>query len=149
VEGTPPVCFSNDSIVSSDGQPCSQCQFNDFGSKNGGETNAKVCKESVCLFLLRQDNILPLIVRVPVSSKALFQKYLARLVSTMTPISGVVTKITLEKATNKTGQPYAKYIFEAVGNLSSEETASAKVFGQKFMEILQTADTPPIMAEAV
>jgi len=72
VEGTPPICFSNDSVVSFEGQPCSQCQFNDFGSKNGGETNAKACKESVCLFLLRQDNIMPLIVRVPVSSKLRF-----------------------------------------------------------------------------
>jgi len=149
IEGTPPICFSSDSVVSFDGKPCSQCQFNDFGSKNGGETNAKACKESVCIFLLRQDNIMPLIVRVPVSSKLAFLKYTTRLVGTMTPISGVVTRITLEKSTNKTGQPYAKYNFEAVSTLSPEETTSAKAFAQKFMEILQTADTPTVMAEAV
>ena len=150
VEGTPPICYSNNSVVSFEGQPCSQCQFNDFGSKNGGETNAKACKESVCIFLLRQDNILPLIVRVPVSSKMLFLKYTTRLVSNMTPISGVVTKITLEKATNKTGQPYAKFNFEAVDTLSAEETATARAFGQKFMEILNTANVaPPVVAEAV
>jgi len=148
-EGTPPICFSNDSVVSIEGQPCSQCQFNDFGSKNGGETNAKACKESVCIFLLRQDNILPLIVRVPVSSKAAFLKYATRLVGTMTPISSVVTKITLEKSTNKTGQPYAKYKFEAVGNLSPEEAASAKGFGDNFMEIVQAADSPQVIAAAV
>ena len=149
VEGTPPVCYSNNSVVSVEGQPCIQCQFNDFGSKNGGETQAKACKESVCIFLLRQDNILPLVVRVPVSSKMLFMKYATRLVSNLTPISGVVTKITLEKATNKTGQPYAKFNFEAVSTLSTEEAATAKAFGQKFMEILNTADVMPTMAEAV
>ena len=149
VEGTPPICFSNDSVVSFEGQPCSQCQFNDFGSKNGGETNAKACKESVCLFLLRQDNIMPLIVRVPVSSKLAFLKYTTRLVGTMTPLYGVVTKITLEKSTNKTGQPYAKYNFEAVNNLSPEEITAAKAFGQKFTEILRATDSPQVMAEAV
>ena len=149
VEGTPPVCYSNDSTISFEGQPCSQCQFNDFGSKNGGETQAKACKESVCIFLLRPDNILPLVVRVPVSSKMLFMKYTTRLVSNLTPMCGVVTKITLEKATNKTGQPYAKFIFEAVKALSPEETTTARAFGQKFMEIVSAANVVPVMAEAV
>ena len=149
VEGTPPVCFSSDSVVSFEGKPCSQCQFNDFGSKNGGETNAKACKEQVCIFLLRQNSILPLVVRVPVSSKMLFMKYTARLVSSMTPLYGVVTKISLEKATNKTGQPYAKFNFEAVSTLGPEEIAAAKMFGQGFMEIMDAADAPPVMAEAV
>lgn len=150
IEGTPPVCYSSNSVVSFEGQPCSQCQFNDFGSKNGGETQAKACKESVCIFLLRQDNILPLVVRVPVSSKNLFMKYTTRLVSNLTPICGVVTKITLEKATNKTGQPYAKFNFEAVSTLTPEETTTARSFGQKFMEILNTANVEPsVMPTAV
>jgi len=148
-EGTPPICYSRDSVVSFDGKPCSQCQFNDFGSKNGGETNAKACKESVWIFLLRQDNILPLIVRVPVSSKLLFLKYTTRLVSNLTPLCGVVTRITLEKATNKTGQPYSQYQFEAISSLTPEETATARAFGQKFMEILKSAEVEPGMAEAV
>ena len=101
VEGTPPNCWSKDSVISDEGQPCAHCQFNDFGSKNGGETNAKACKESVAIFLLRPDNIIPLIVRVPVTSKMRFFKYTTRLVSSLTPISGVVTKISLEKATSK------------------------------------------------
>jgi len=140
IEGTPPICYSRDSIISHDGKPCSRCQFNDFGSKEGGETQAKACKESVELFLLRPDNILPLIVRIPVSSKLLFLKYTTRLVSNLTPLCGVVTKITLEKATNKTGQPYALYNFEAVRQLTKEETATARAFGQKFMDVLNTDD---------
>ena len=151
VEGTPPVCYSRDSMISYEGKPCSKCVYNEFGSKdngNGGESNGKACKESVLLYLLRPDNIIPLIVRVPVSSKMLFLRYTTRLVSSLTPISGVVTRITLEKATNKTGQPYALYNFEAVCTLSSEEAAAAKAFGQKFMEILNATDVEPL-AEAV
>ena len=142
VEGTPPVCYSKDSLISTEGKPCTHCQFNDFGSKDG-ETNAKACKESVELFLLRPDNIMPIIVRVPVSSKRIFQRYMTRLISRMISISGVVTKITLEKATSKTGQPYAQYHFEAVETLTPEVAANAKAFGQKFMEILDAADIEP------
>ena len=56
VEGTPPVCLSQNSIISEDGKACAHCPFNTFGSKDG-ESNAKACKESVLLFLLRPNNI--------------------------------------------------------------------------------------------
>jgi hypothetical protein len=123
--------------------------YNDFGSKNngnGGDSLAKACKESVQIFLLRPDNIMPVIVRVPVSSKLIFQKYMTRLVGRMIPLSGVVTRITLEKATSREGKPYALYNFEAVSTLSPEEAVTAKAFGQKFMEILNTAEHDPEMA---
>ena len=133
VEGTPPDCMSADSVISHDGKACATCPFNDFGSKDG-ESVAKACKESVLLFLLRPNNILPLLVRVPVTSKPRFFKYLGRLIGTLTPINGVVTRITLEKSTSKGGKPFALFNFEAVSTLSPEETAMAKAFGQQFME---------------
>jgi len=134
-EGTPPVCFSRDSVTSHEGKSCTTCQFNDFGSKDG-ESNAKACKESISILLLRPDNIMPIIVRVPVSSKLLFNKYATRLVGQLIPISSVVTKITLEKAKSKGGQPYALYNFEMVERLEDDEAANAKAFGAKFAEFL-------------
>lgn len=148
VEGTPPICYSHDSLISFEGKACAHCEFNTHGSRNGGETNAKACKESVQLYLLRPDNIIPLIVRVPVSSKMKFLRYTTRLVGILTPISGVITKITLEKATNKTGQPYALYNFEVESHLSPEEAATAKAFGQRFMEIV-SASGDVVIDEAV
>ncbi len=145
VEGTPPNCMSQNSIISEDGKACARCPFNDFGSKDG-ESNAKACKESVLLFLLRPDNIIPLLVRVPVASKPRFLKYATRLLSNLTPISSVVTKITLEKATSKAGKPYALFNFEAVNVLSSEEAAHAKVYAQQFMEIVTAAEALPDLA---
>ena len=147
VEGTPPICLSQNSIISEDGKACALCPFNTFGSKDG-ESNAKACKESVLLFLLRPNNIIPLLVRIPVTSKPRFLKYSTRLLSTLTPISSVVTKITLEKATSKQGKPYALFNFEAVGTLSPEEAAQAKAFGQQFMEIVNAAQLVPDLAEA-
>ena len=147
VEGTPPVCMSQDSIMSHDGKACAHCPYNDFGSKDG-ESNAKAWKESVMLFLLRPNSIIPLLVRVPVTSKPRFLKYSTRLLSTLTPISSVVTKITLEKATSKQGKPYALFNFQTVGTLSPKEAAQARAFGQQFMEIVNAAQMVPELAEA-
>ena len=147
VEGTPPICMSQDSIISHDGKACASCPFNDYGSKDG-DSNAKACKESVLLFLLRPSSIIPLLVRVPATSKPRFLKYATRLLSTLTPINSVVTKITLEKATSKGGKPYALFNFQVVGTLSPEEIAQAKAFGQQFMEIVNTAQMVPELAEA-
>ena len=147
VEGTPPVCMSHDSLISQDGKICARCPFNDFGSKDG-DSNAKACKESVLLFLLRPNSIMPLLVRVPVTSKPRFLRYMTRLVGTLTPLNGVVTKITLEKATSKAGKPYALFNFETVSVLSSEEAAHARLFAEQFMEIVDAADMELDMSEA-
>ena len=147
VEGTPPVCMSQNSIISHNGKSCAMCPYNDFGSKDG-ESSAKACKESVLLFLLRPNSIIPLLVRVPVTSKPRFLKYSTRLLSTLTPISSVVTKITLEKATSKQGKPYALFNFQTAGILSPEEAAQARTFGQQFMEIVNAAQMMPELAEA-
>lgn len=148
VEGTPPVCLSQNSIISHDGKACARCPYNDFGSKDG-ESNAKACKESVLLFLLRPNNIIPLLVRVPVTSKPRFLKYSTRLLSTLTPISSVVTRITLEKATSKQGKPsYALFNFQTVAALTPEEAAQAKAFGQQFMALVNAADLVPELSEA-
>ena len=147
VEGTPPVCMSQNSIISHDGKSCAMCPYNDFGSKDG-ESSAKACKESVLLFLLRPNSIIPLLVCVPVTSKPRFLKYSTRLLSTLTPISSVITKITLEKATSKQGKPYALFNFQTVGTLCPEEAAQTKVFGQQFMEIVNAAQMVPELAQA-
>lgn len=146
VEGTPPVCLSHNSITSQDGKVCAHCPYNDFGSRDG-ESNAKACKEFALLFLLRPENALPLLVRIPVSSKTRFLRYSTRLLSSLMPISGVVTRITLEKATNKTGKPYAQYNFEAVSVLAAEEAARVKAFAQQFMEIINAAEIASELSE--
>ena len=147
VEGTPPICASRDSLISQDGKICAQCPYNTFGSKDG-ESSAKACKESVLLFLLRPNSIMPLLIRVPVTSKPRFLRYMARLVGTLTPLNGVVTKITLEKATSKAGKPYALFNFEAVSVLGPEESAHARAFAEQFMEIVDAADMELDMSEA-
>ena len=147
VAGTPPDCMSVNSIISADGKACAHCPYNDFGSKDG-ESNAKACKESVLLFLLRPHNVLPLLVRVPVTSKARFLKYTARLAGALTPLNGVVTKITLERATSRSGKPFALFKFEVDSILDTDTAVQAKAYAQQFMEIVNAADMTPELGEA-
>ena len=147
VEGTPPTCMSANSIISSDGKACARCPYNDFGSKDG-ESNAKACKESVLLFLLRPENIFPILVRVPATSKGRFLKFTARLAGRLVPLGGVVTRITLERTTSKGGKTYALFNFEAVSTLSPEEAAQARAYARQFMEIVKAADQAPKLSEA-
>ena len=147
IEGTPPVCMSQNSIVSHDGKACFSCPYNDFGSKDG-ESNAKACKESVLLFLLRPGNVLPLLVRVPVTSKPRFLKYTARLAGNLVPVNSVVTKISLEKATSKAGKPYALFNFEAVSILSPQEAEHARAYARQLMDSVSAAELMPDLAEA-
>ena len=147
IEGTPPDCMSVNSIISADGKACAHCPYNDFGSKDG-ESNAKACKESVLLFLLRPNTILPLLVRVPVTSKARFLRYTTRLAGALTPINGVVTKITLERATSGGGKPFALFKFEVGSTLDRDTTMQAKAYAQQFMEVVNSADLVPELDEA-
>ena len=89
----------------------------------------------------------PLLVRVPVTSKKLFLKYTTRLVSRLTPLSSVVTKITLEKATSREGKPYALFHFDAVEVLGSEEAEKVREFGRQFMDIVNAAEVEPVFTE--
>ncbi len=91
---------------------------------------------------------MPLLVRIPVTSKLIFLRYLARLIGKMIPLSGVVTRITLDKATSKAGKPYALYSFDVVSILDPEEAAQARVFGQQFMELVDAASLEPDIAKA-
>lgn len=147
VEGTPPNCMSQNSIISHDGKACFSCPYNDFGSKDG-ESNAKACKESVLLFLLRPGSVLPLLVRVPVTSKPRFLKYTARLAGNLVPVNSVVTKITLEKATSKAGKPYALFNFEVAGLLTPQEADQAKAYARQFMDSVNATELMPDLAEA-
>ncbi len=147
VAGTPPVCSSLDSVVSLDGKACSQCPYSTFSSKDG-KSFAKACKESVLLYFLRPDHILPLMIRVPVSSKMRFLKYATRLISTLTPINGIVTKITLERATSREGKPYALFRFEVDSVLPAEEAKQAGLFARQFMELINKTGAEAKLSEA-
>ena len=82
------------------------------------------------------------------TSKPRFLKYSTRLLSVLTPVSSVVTKITLEKATSRAGKPYALFNFEAVSTLGPGGSGQARAYGRQFMEIVNAANMVPDLSEA-
>ena len=61
--GTPPACYSNDGVIGigEPGGDCASCPLNQFGPNR----EAKVCKEKKALFIVREGESLPLLLRVP------------------------------------------------------------------------------------
>ena len=118
----PPDCLSKDSItgVGDPGGACLTCINNKFGS---GENGSKACKNKHQMYLLRENEIFPVILSLPASSNKEFSKYIKRLLSKGKKSGSVVTKFSLKKAVNKTGIAYSQVQFSMERPLTPEENA--------------------------
>ena len=116
----PPDCCSFDGVNGSGtpGGKCRYCKLNQFGS---GENGAKACKNKHKLYILRENEIFPVILVLPASSIQEFSKYIKRLLSTGKKSDGVVTKLSLKKAVNKTGISFSKVNFSVLRDLDQTE----------------------------
>ena len=116
----PPDCCSFDGINGTGipGGKCRFCKLNAFGS---GENGSKACKNKHRLYLLRENEIFPVVLVLPASSIQELSKYIRRLLSTGKKSDSVVTKLSLKKAVNKTGIAFSRVHFSAVRDLNQSE----------------------------
>lgn len=116
----PPDCCSFDGIngTGTPGGKCRLCKLNAFGS---GENGSKACKNKHRLYLLRENEIFPVVLVLPASSIQEFSKYIKRLLSLGKKSDSVVTKLSLKKALNKTGIAFSKVNFSVVRDLNQQE----------------------------
>ena len=116
----PPDCVSIDGVtgVGMPGGMCINCTNNKFGS---GENGSKACKNKHQMYLLRENEIFPVILSLPTSSNKEFSRYIKRLLSTGKKSSDVVTKFSLKKAVNKTGISYSQVQFVMERALTPDE----------------------------
>jgi hypothetical protein len=154
--GTPPDCASKDAVTGKGDRglpgdtetsthPCSGCPMNEFGSSpNGG----KMCKNQWMLFVLRTDDVMPLLLTLPPTSMEHWKMYLAKAIVTKGRAKhGVVTRVGLETANSKSGVEYSRATFAVAGILPTEQVA----FIGHYRESLETfigANLEAIMAEA-
>lgn len=137
--GQAPQCFSRDALVG-EGNPgglCRKCPLSQFGPNR----EKPPCKLMRLLFVLREQDALPTLLAVPPTSLAPVQAYMTALSGTVTPYYGVVTRFSLEKATNSGQIAYAKLALSRVGSLGPAETARAREY-KAAVEGLLTADMP-------
>ena len=133
----PPDCLSVDGItgIGNPGGNCINCPKNKFGS---GENGSKACKNKHQIYLLRENEMFPLILSLPTSSNKEFSKYIKRLLSKGKKSDKVVTKFSLKKAVNKTGISYSQVQFSVARELTNEETRLIKNYSEQVKSYAQS-----------
>ena len=123
---TPPECSSLDSISgfgSPDGQPaaphdCMTCVHNQWGTSNRG--NGKACREQRLLFMIRAEDLLPIVVQVPVTSIEPWRKFVVNLsLGPQLPYWHAYTRLALTKIEGD-GVPYSVIVPSLAGVLDPE-----------------------------
>ncbi len=142
----PPDCSSMDGkigVVAETGEcrDCKTCPYAKFGS---GENGGMACKQKRRLFLLREGEILPVILTLPTGSLADFTKYVTRLVQKGRKTSSVVTTFSLKKAQNATGITYSQVVCSMDRILSPEEQKNVQIMSTQVKSLaVQVVDTDP------
>jgi hypothetical protein len=132
----PPDCSSQDSItgMGDPGGACFDCPFSKFGStETGGKGQA--CKQTRLLFILREFDVLPLVLVVPPASLKPLQKYMLQLASRSLPYFGVVSKFSLEKTKNDQGIAYSRIVPSLANTLGVEDVERFKLFGSNIQQV--------------
>ena len=133
----PPDCLSIDGItgVGIPGGKCMNCPKNKFGS---GENGSKACKNKHQIYLLRENEIFPMVLSLPTSSNREFSRYIKRLLSRGKKSDSVVTKFSLKKAVNKTGISYSQVQFALDRELTNEEVTLIKGYSSQVKSYAQS-----------
>ena len=135
----PPDCLSIDGItgVGIPGGKCMNCPKNKFGS---GENGSKACKNKHQIYLLRENEIFPMVLSLPTSSNREFSRYIKRLLSRGKKSDSVVTKFSLKKAVNKTGISYSQVQFSVARELENTEIELIKNYSEQVKSYAQSKD---------
>jgi len=119
----PPDCSSMDGKLGIEGESgeckaCAGCPFSKFGS---GENGGMACKQKRRVYLLREGEILPVILTIPTGSIKEFTKYVTRLLQKGKKTNSVVTRFTLKKAQNSTGINFSQVVCSVERELTPDE----------------------------
>lgn len=116
-----PDCGSFDGMhgVGTPGGTCASCPLNQFGSSEEGQ--GKACKNRRTLYILRENELFPMTLSLPTGSLKEFTKFLKRQLSRGRFLNRIVTKISLQKATNAAGIAYSQAVFSFDRLLTTEE----------------------------
>jgi len=116
----PPDCGSYDGMlgVGDPGGACARCPLNQFGS---GENGGKACKNKRRIFILREGEMIPLVLTLPTGSMKEFGIYIKRLLGKGRKSCSVITRFSLKKAVNAGGIAYSQAQFAVDRSLTDAE----------------------------
>lgn len=153
-----PDCFSADGKIgtrtpvatlpwSGSTMECSRCPLNQYGSGDDGK--GKACKNNRKLYLVREDEILPVEILIPPSSLKAWNTYTIALTSKVKPIDGVVTRIKLKKATSAGGIEYSEAVFQKVAELTPQEREAIRGYARGLRSAIRQQSSQPVEATPV
>ena len=142
----PPDCCSFDGVngTGNPGGTCANCPYNQFGS---GEGQAKACKNRRMIYIVREGELLPIMLNLPTGSLKEFSKYVKRQLTKRRKLNQIVTKISLKKATSSSGIAYSQAVFTFVRELNSEELESMKAYTELVKSFSMTLTTESLAGE--
>lgn len=150
----PPDCGSFDGVtgVGNPGGSCRNCPYNEFGS---GQGKSKACKNRRMLYILRENEIFPMMLNLPTGSLKVFTKYVQSLLTHGKRPNQVVTSISLRKASNSGGIDFSQAVFKVVRTLNADEqkninamTEQMKAYAANLTTAALTDDTAIVNAES-
>lgn len=116
---------------------CLTCPYNQFGSDGEG----KACKNVHRLYLLRENNPIPLILSLPPTSLKYIRDYIGkRILLKGLRCWQVITKITLKKEKNANGIAYSRAVFTFLEKLKPEQMAQVEAMREVIKTIYRTLD---------
>jgi len=135
----PPDCSSIDGKVGhgDPGGECGNCPLNQYETAEEGK--GKACKNRRLLYVLREGDVFPLMLSLPVGSIKEFTNYLKRILSKGHTSNAVVTRFSLKKATSQGGVIYSQAQFAVDRVLTPEECAYIKKLAEQVKAYSKTA----------
>lgn len=140
-KGERPVCRSLDGEegVDTDGEihVCATCPNNQFGE----DGQRKRCSNKRQLYVLRQGDVLPVLLTLPPSALSAYDRYRGRVrLALKRPMYSVLTRIRLtNKVSDVSHAEYSVPVFEAVGILPEDEARRVEAFARGIAASAQRA----------
>ena len=140
-DGERPACRSMDGktgveLETGETHDCDACPYNQF-TEDGGR---KVCTNKRQLYIMREGDLLPVLFALPPSALKAYDMYRVNAtLSLRTPMSALLTRITLKSKKSGNGTEYSTPVFTAVGKLPLEESKRMTAFAKQIMEAAQRA----------
>lgn len=119
---------------------CESCPYNQFGSAaevKGEQAKGKACKNMRRLYLMLDGDPNFYLLTVPPTSLRDANRQLQKILGGGVPYTGLIVKLTLEKAKNAGGIEYSKVVISKAGLLPPEVAAQAVAMRRQIKEQYQ------------
>ena len=124
----PPSCTSSDSImgIGTPGGPCRKCPLAEFGTAvkgNGKPAKGQACRQGRMMFILRPQDVIPLLLTIPPGSLKETDKFFMRFTQQDLSPKLVVMRFALKQTQNSEGTKYNQVEITMLRPLNTEEMA--------------------------